>query len=185
MEDAKIIELYLARSEQAIQETDNKYGRYCYTIAYQILACREDAQESVSDTYLAAWKAIPPKMPAVLATFLGKITRYISLDRWKARTAQKRGSGEVALSLEELTQCIPGGEDPESVCSRKELQQAVNRFLSQLSQVERKVFVCRYWYLDATGEIARRYGFSDAKVRTMLSRIRKKLRIFLAKEGLT
>ena len=102
MEDNEIIDLYFDRSETAISQTAVKYGNYCYHIAYNILSDREDSEESVNDTYLAAWNNMPPRRPNVLSTFLGKLTRYISLDRWKARTAYKRGGGEVALSLEEL-----------------------------------------------------------------------------------
>lgn len=102
MEDAQIVELYFARSEQAIVETDTKYGGYCYSIAYNILCSPEDAEESVSDTYLAAWRAMPPRRPSILATFLGKITRHLSIDRWRSRSAYKRGGGEMPLALEEL-----------------------------------------------------------------------------------
>ena len=102
MEDQKIIDLYWQRSEQAIMETDRKYGGYCFSVAYNILSNREDAEESVSDTYLAAWRAMPPKRPGILSSFLGKITRHLSIDRWRRRSAQKRGGGEVPLVLEEL-----------------------------------------------------------------------------------
>ena len=102
MDDKAILELYRTRSDRAIKETASKYGAYCYRIAYNILSCREDSQECVNDTYLAAWNTIPPKAPAILSTYLGKLTRYISLDRWKRRNAYKRGGGEVALALEEL-----------------------------------------------------------------------------------
>ena len=112
MEDSSIISLYLARSEQAIQETDNKYGRYCFQIAWNILDNRQDGEECVSDTYLTAWKSIPPTRPNSLSAFLGKITRHIALDRWRRRSAEKRGGGEVQLALEELEDCIPGKDTP-------------------------------------------------------------------------
>ena len=113
MDDAEIISLYFQRSETAISQTATKYGKYCYQIAYHILSSREDSEESVNDTYLAAWNAMPPRRPNALPAFLGKLTRYISLDRWKNRSAQKRGGGQVALSLDELEECVAGGSDPE------------------------------------------------------------------------
>ena len=102
MDDSEIIELYFQRSEEAVTQTASKYGKYCYKIAYHILSSREDSEESVNDTYLAAWNTMPPRRPNILSAFLGKLTRYISLDRWKKCSAQKRGGGQVALSLEEL-----------------------------------------------------------------------------------
>lgn len=184
MEDNAIIDLYLTRSENAISQTAVKYGAYCYTIAYNILSNREDSEESVNDTYLAAWNTIPPRRPNVLSAFLGKITRYISLDRWKRRSAAKRGGGEVPLALEELEGCIPGGEDPEKAFARKQLLRSIDSFLEGLPATERKVFVCRYWYLDSISDIAERFGFSESKVKTMLFRTREKLRAVLGKEGL-
>ena len=112
MEDNAIIDLYWARSENAISQTAVKYGGYCYAIAYHILESPEDSEESVNDTYLAAWNTMPPKRPNVLSAFLGKITRYISLDRWKRRSASKRGGGQTTLALEELEECVSGGENP-------------------------------------------------------------------------
>ena len=184
MEDKEIIDLYFDRSETAISQTAVKYGNYCYHIAYNILSDREDSEESVNDTYLAAWNNMPPRRPNVLSAFLGKLTRYISLDRWKARTAYKRGGGEVALSLEELEECLPGGENPEKAFAKKEVLRCINGFLEALPETERKVFVRRYWYLDSTQAIAQRFGFSQSKVTAMLHRIRGKLRKRLEKEGL-
>lgn len=183
MEDTQIIDLYFARSEQAIQETDNKYGGYCYSIAYNILANREDSEESVSDTYMAAWKHIPPRRPAILAAFLGKITRHLSLDRWRSRNAYKRGGGEVPLALEELQACISDGDTPEEALARKELALVINRFLDSLEDPERSVFLCRYWYLDPIERIAQNFGFSHSKVTSMLHRTRQKLKTLLVKEG--
>lgn len=184
MDDNEIIELYFARAETAISQTAVKYGKYCYSIAYNILSNREDSEESVNDTYLAAWNQMPPRQPSVLSAFLGKLTRYISLDRWKARSAYKRGGGEVALSLEELEESLPGGENPEKTFTKKELLRCINGFLETLPETERRVFVCRYWYLDSTQDIAERFGFSQSKVTAMLHRIRGKLRKHLEKEGL-
>ena len=184
MEDNAIIDLYWARSENAISQTAVKYGGYCYAIAYHILESPEDSEESVNDTYLAAWNTMPPKRPNALSAFLGKITRYISLDRWKRRSASKRGSGQTALALEELEECVSGGEDPEERLARKELLTLVNRFLEDLPETERRVFVCRYWYLDSISDIAQRFDFTESKVKTMLHRTRQKLSRQLEKEGM-
>ena len=184
MDDSKIIDLYWDRSEAAISETDAKYGKYCYSIAYNILTNNEDAEESVSDTYMAAWKSMPPKRPSVLATFLGKITRHLSIDRWRSRSRYKRGGGEMVLALEELDECIAGGDTPEQVLQRRQLALLINRFLETLPETDRRIFLCRYWYLDPISDIAGYYGFSDSKVASMLHRTRKKLRTALEKEGL-
>ena len=183
MDDQKIIDLYWSRSETAITETDQKYGKYCYSIAYNILTNNEDAEESVSDTYMAAWKAMPPKRPSILATFLGKITRHLSIDRWRSRNRYKRGGGEIVLALEELEQCVAGSHDVESEIEKKELVRSINRFLETLPVAERRVFLARYWYMDSIQDIASHWGFSQSKVMSMLFRTRNKLRRQLEKEG--
>lgn len=183
MEDQKIIDLYWQRSEQAILETDTKYGGYCYSIAYHILENREDSEESVSDTYLAAWRSMPPKRPGILSAFLGKIVRHLAIDRWRRKTAGKRGGGETILALEELEDCVSGGESAEDALHRKELVVFLNRFLDSLPETERSVFLCRYWYVDPVQTIADTFGFSAAKVNSMLYRTREKLRKQLQKEG--
>lgn len=184
MEDSQIIELYWNRSETAIAETDRKYGKYCYSIAYNILTNNEDAEESVSDTYMAAWKAMPPRRPSILATFLGKITRHLSIDRWRSRNRYKRGGGEIIFALEELEDCAAEEQAIEKVLERKQLALVFNRFLQSLPETERRIFLCRYWYLDAVSDIASYFGFSESKVTSMLHRTRKKLRTVLEKEGL-
>ena len=179
MDDQQIIDLYWSRSESAITETDRKYGKYCYCIACNILANNEDAEESVSDTYMAAWNSMPPKRPSILATYLGKITRHLSIDRWRARSRYKRGGGEIILALEELEECIADDQTVEKTYERKQLALAFNRFLASLPETERRVFLCRYWYLDPIPVIAGYYGFSNSKVTSMLYRTRKKLRAAL------
>lgn len=183
MDDNAIVELYFARSEKAISETAVKYGRYCYSIAYNILSNKEDSEESVNDTYLAAWNNMPPRHPSVLATFLGKITRHISLDRWKSRNAYKRSGGEATLALEELDEYLSSGESTEQAFEKKELLRSINRFLENLPETERNLFVCRYWYLDPVQQIADRYGFTLSKTASMLRRTREKLCNQLKKEG--
>ena len=183
MEDSSIVQLYWERSEAAIYETDKKYGRYCLSIADNILPSREDAQECVNDTYLAAWEAIPPHKPGVLSTFLGKLTRRISIDRWRSLTAQKRGGSTVTLALEELEACIPAQSDPAVQVEAKELAETVNRFLAKLPYQERRMFLARYFHMSSIQKIAEKYGFSDSKVKSMLHRTRKKLRTYLTEEG--
>ena len=183
MNDKSIVDLYFNRDEEAITQTEKKYGRYCYSIAYNILTNKEDAEESVSDTYMTAWKAIPPRRPSVLATFLGKITRNLAIDRWRERVATKRGGGEVTLALEELEDCVAGLQNVEMEYEQKELIQAYVKFLDALPVTERRVFLCRYWYVDSVDTIAAKFGFSQSKVKTMLYRTRAKLRKQLAEEG--
>ena len=184
MDDKSIVDLYFSRNEEAISQTDRKYGRYCYTIAYNILTNQEDAEESVSDTYMAAWNTIPPRRPSVLSTFLGKITRHISIDRWRERSAYKRGGGEIILALEELEDCIAGTQNVELELERKEILRAYLRFLDRLPVTERRVFLCRYWYMDSIEVIAEQFGFSQSKIKSMLHRTRGRLRKQLAEEGL-
>ena len=184
MEDSQILALYVARLENAIQETDRKYGRYCYRIAYSILASRQDSEESVNDTYLSAWNSIPPRKPTRLATYLGRLTRNISIDRWRGTNAQKRGGGEAALALDELSQCVSGQPGIEEAMVQKEVIASLNRFLASLSEEERDVFLCRYWYVNSMEEIAQKTGFSLGKIKSMLHRTRKKLAASLQKEGL-
>ena len=183
MDDKSIVDLYFGRDQEAITQTDKKYGHYCYRIAYNILTNREDAEESVSDTYVAAWRVIPPRRPSVLSTFLGKITRHIAIDRWRERNASKRGGGEVPLALEELQDCVAGMQNVEMDYERKEIIKAYVKFLDALPVTERRVFLCRYWYVDSVEAIADKFGFSQSKVKTMLHRTRSKLRKQLAEEG--
>ena len=184
MEDSEIVGLYWARSERAIAETASKYGTYCYAIAHRILADEEDASECVNDTYLGAWNSMPPHRPSVLSTFLGKITRRVSINRWKEQNRAKRGAGELALALDELSDCIPSPMDTESMIERKELERVVHVFLATLPKTERDVFLCRYWFLASISEISQSFHFSQSKTKSMLFRTRGKLYQHLQKEDL-
>lgn len=183
MEDSQIVDLYWEREEQAIHAAASKYGSYCYAIAYNILCSREDAEESVNDAYLGAWNAMPPHRPNSLRTFLGKITRCVSLKKWRDEHRDKRGGDEVALALEELSECIPSNTSVEESVIAEELSERINRFVGTLVPTERRVFLCRYWYLDSIEKIGTDFRFSSSKVRSMLHRTREKLRVYLEKEG--
>lgn len=183
MEDSAIIALYWQRSEQAIAESSTKYGAYCSHIAYGLLQNDEDTQECLSDTWLAAWNAMPPHRPSVLRLFFGKLTRRLSLQRLRYQGRLKRGGGEAALALEELGDCVPGGGDAQAAMESHELVRLLNRFLSDLPATQRQVFLARYWYGAAVKDIARQFGFSESKVKSMLHRTREKLRMTLEKEG--
>ncbi len=183
MDDKSIVELYWQRDEQAISETEKKYGKYCYSIAYGILNNNEDAEESVNDTYNDAWQTIPPHRPSVLSTFLGKITRRISIDKFRYRTAKSRGGGEIPLVLDELLDCVASDEDIVEEMENARLSEVVSAFVLSLPKAEKKVFLCRYWYMDSIGSISNRFGLSESKVKVMLYRTREKLRDVLVKEG--
>ncbi len=183
MEDEKIVGLYFERDETAIAETSKKYGKYCYSIAMGILHQREDSEECVNDTYVSAWNAMPPHRPRSLSAFLGKLTRRISLKRLRSLSAEKRGGGEYTLALEELGECVPASERVEDRFDAQELAAHLSAFLRRLPEVERKVFVQRYFYLKPVKEIARSFHFSQSKVKSMLYRTRQKLRETLVKEG--
>ena len=183
MEDSRIVDLYWARSEKAISETRNKYGRYCYSIAYNILHNNEDSEECVSETYLNAWNSMPEQRPDRLAAFLGRITRNLSLNRWERNTAQKRGSGQVALALDELQDCIPASDSTERIVDDRELTDLINGFLASISAEKRKIFMKRYWYFCSVRQIAAELSVSESKVKMSLLRSRNELKQLLEKEG--
>ena len=182
MEDKQIVDLYWSRSEDAIRETEKKYGSYCRKIAMNILSNELDAEECVNDTYLKAWEAMPPHRPERLSTFLGRITRNLSLNRYARDRAQKRAP-LVETVYEELAELIPDGEDTPS--DSAELSAAINGFLATLSPKNRIIFVQRYWYLCPIKEIAQNRALSEGAVKVSLCRTREKFREYLKKEGIT
>ncbi|MBR2582260.1 MAG: sigma-70 family RNA polymerase sigma factor [Oscillospiraceae bacterium] len=184
MEDREIVELYWRRSDDALRETERKYGGYCRTVAGNVLRSAEDAEECVNDTWLRAWNAMPDKRPAKLGAFLAKITRNLALQRLERSSRLKRGGGEATLALEELAECVADGSDVEREIERRELSAALRRFLLTLSERERRVFVSRYWYMASVEEISRAFGFTQSKTKSLLSRLRARLRAFLEKEDL-
>lgn len=185
MEDLQIITLYFDRDERALAETAQKYGRYCFTVASNVLDSKEDAEECVNDTYLAAWRSIPPTRPGCLRLFLAKITRNLAFNKYRAAHREKRGFGELALALSEMDEFLVGTAEIEEEARLAALKEALHRFLQGLSQRERGMFLRRYFFVEDTATIARRYGEQDANVRKILSRTRQKLKSFLQKEGYT
>ena len=182
MEDAKIIELFFQRNEQAVKETDTVYGRKLYVLSNNILNNREDAEESVSDTYMEAWKSIPPKRPKYFYAFLASICRNMSFNRLDWRLAAKRNA-EVVTLTQELEMCIPDSRQ-DGEMDRRELRRVLETFLDSLSKESRLIFLRRYLYVDTVAEIAARYGISESKVKTQLHRTRAKLHTYLKKEGI-
>lgn len=183
MEDDQIIDLFWQKNPDAISETANKYGAYCFTIAENILNSAEDAEECVNDTWLHTWNAIPPQRPNVLRVFLAKITRNLSLDRFRAQNAKKRGNGEIALILDELAECLGCETDAAAAYEAKELGQYIRRFVRALPERDGNVLVRRYFFADPVADIAKRYSLTENHVMVILSRTRKKLKAQLFKEG--
>ena len=181
MEDEQIVALYWERSETAISETKQKYNGYCSVIANNILNSFEETEECVSDTWLKAWNSMPPSKPSLLSLFLGKITRNLAINRIKARTAEKRGFGQINLCLDELAECVGDGE---SISDGVELKNALNSFLSALKPDKRRVFMQRYWYMYSVNEIAAMNSMSESAVKTSLFRTRNELKEYLEREGI-
>ena len=183
MEDAQIVSLYWDRSEDAIRETEAKYDRYLTKIAYNILANTEDSRESVNDTYLAAWNSMPPHRPSILSAYLAKLTRRISIDRFRYRTRDKRMGSEYALSLQELGDCVSGGDTTQEIVNVKLLADSIEVYLRLQSQQARTVFLARYYFLDSVREISISQGMSESKVKSLLYRTRLGLKEYLEQEG--
>ena len=184
MEDNQIVDLYWQRSDLAISETNQKYGRYCRTIAYNICGIAEDAEECVNDTFQKAWESIPPSKPNNLKAFLGKMARNISLNRLKHNNTQKRGAGQIDVLLSELEECISDKFSVENEIYSKQLSQLINSFLEGLTAEKRKIFVSRYWYTRSVKEISEQYDISEEKIKSVLFRLRKQLKRHLEKEGI-
>ncbi len=182
MKDSEIIALYFARDEQAIDESERKYGPLCRTVADRILDSAQDTEECVSDTWLRAWNVIPPEHPHRLDAFFAKITRNLALDRWRSSHTKKKGGGTANLCLDELKNSVASSADP---VDRLLLRDLLNRFLRELKPETREIFLLRYWYFCTNAEIAKRTGKSLAAVKISLHRTREELRKFLEKEGIT
>ena len=180
MEDLQIIELYFARNEIAIHETDKKYGKLCFSVANNILNHIEDANECVNDTYLGVWNAIPPTRPNSFVAFICRITRNLSLNRLSYNLAQKRNV--LIVSFNELEEVLPDNRIDLSV-QDEDLGRIISEFLKTEPTDERNVFIRKYWFFDSIRDISERYAFSESKVKAMLYRVRKRLKAHLKKEG--
>lgn len=181
MEDEEIVNLYWERQENAIYETDKKYGKYCTSISFNILRNNEEAKECVNDTYLKTWNSIPPQRPNILKIYLGKIARNLSINQYERKNAKKRDY-TLEVALEELNECISSNNNVENELDYNELVNALNNFLSKLSQDKRKIFLERYWYLYSIKEISSKNKLSESNIKTILLRSRKQLKNYL-KEG--
>ena len=182
MEDQQIVDLYWARSEAAISETDKKYGRYCHYIAHQILCSDEDSKEVVNDTYLKTWNTVPPRRPDWLKPYVGMISRQLALNTYEAQHSKKHG-GQVPLVLDELSECVPDQDSGADLGESVALSDALSRFLWALPQRTRNIFVRRYFYMSPVAEIAKDYQMKESNVTMHLLRTRRKLEQFLRKEG--
>ena len=183
MEDFEIVELYWDRNENAITQTDRKYGKYCRKIAFSIVNDREDMEECVNDTYLQTWNSLPPQRPERLSTYLGKICRNISINLYEKLTAEKRGGNETDACLDELSELIGGSSEVEEQLDLTVLTDLINKFLRRCEKQARTVFVQRYWYMMSVKEIAKENRMSDSNVKMTLSRTRDKLKVYLEEEG--
>ena len=174
MEDYQIVDLYWARKEKAIDETEKKYGKMLHSLSYSLLSSHEDAEECVNDTYLGAWNTMPSARPMYLGSFLSKITRRLSIDRWRREHREKRGG--VAGVIEELTDCIPDEDTPAREYERGLLRGELNAFLRTLPEEKRAIFVRRYFYAQEIRTIAQEVGVSEATVKIVLHRLREQLK---------
>ena len=183
MDDNEIIGLYWRRDESAITASADKYGGYCRAISYNILHDAGDAEECVNDTWLRAWNAMPPQRPGILSAFFGKLTRNLSLDRWRYNRAAKRGGPQVETALEELGECLPAPGRPEDRLEERETADLISRFLREQPQLDRVLFLRRYWYLDSVAALAERFSMNENTVKSRLHRTRLRLKEVLLREG--
>lgn len=184
MTDEKIIHLYWERSEEAIIETDKKYGNYCWSIAYGILRNHEDANECINDTYLNVWNSIPPTRPVKFAMYLGRITRNLAINKYNYYSAKKRHNTEVHLAINELIECVSGEDFSERIDNAIMIHDLLNSFLGDLNDIDQKIFVCRYWYYYSIKEIAKINGLTESYVKVSLHRSRNILKLILEREGI-
>lgn len=182
MEDTKIIEMYWARDEQAIVETDSKYGKLCKQLAHNIIRNLEDAQEIVNETYLGAWNSIPPNRPQYLKTFICKITKNLALAKVRYNNAEKRKT-EGIVPLHELGDIVSGKDNVEEEYEKKIVSGYISDFLRSIDEEKCNIFLSRYWYHNSMTEIAKIHGISESKVKTTLFRTRRKLKEYLKKQG--
>ncbi len=183
MDDKALIDLYWAREEAAITETASKYGKLCACIAHNILRDPEDCEECVNDTYFSVWNAIPTQRPARFSAFIGRITRNLALKRWEYLSAAKRNAAAV-MSLDELSDCVSGAPGVENELENRRIEHAIEAFLWAQDAEKRNIFIRRYWYFDSIQTICKQTGFGESRVKSILSRMRQRLREYLESEGI-
>ena len=183
MDDSRIVDLYWERNERAISETDAKYGRMLNSLSYSLLSSFEDAEECVNDTYFSVWNAIPTQRPARFSAFIGRITRNLALKRWEYLSAAKRNAAAV-MSLDELGDCVSGVPGVESELENRRIEYAIEAFLWAQDAEKRNIFIRRYWYFDSIQTICNQTGFGESRVKSILSRMRQRLREYLESEGI-
>ena len=184
MQDKEIVELFLNRDEKALEEARQKYNKYLSKLAASFLRSKEDREECINDAYLAAWDSIPPNAPERLGLYLGRLLKRKSVDIIREYGAKKRGGGEIAESIEELSECIPVKDGVEARIEAKELSEAINAFLHSSPPEKRKAFIMRYWYGMEMKEISRSLKFSERKTVNILFRMRKELKNYLEEREL-
>lgn len=184
MNDEQIIALYFKRDESAITETKVKYSAYCAKIAMNILNNVQDSEECINDTWFKTWCSIPPNHPSNLSAYLGKLTRNIALNRYNLKHAEKRAANEFAISLDELSECVTSGTEPDNFVQAELVGSYINKFLHTQKPLDRRVFVCRYFYCDTISDISARFGISESRVKSLLHRQRAKLKDYLISNDL-
>ncbi len=184
MEDNEIIELYWNRDERAISETDKKYGRYCTSIAHNILQNKEDETECINDTYYKTWNSIPTARPNIFRLFIGKITRQLAINKYEKIKAKKRYS-KLEVVLDELEECVPSNQNIENEVEYDELKNNINSFLYSLSEKNRNIFLDRYWYMYSIKEISKKYNANESNIKVNLYRTRNILKSYLEERGVS
>lgn len=181
MNDEQIISLYFERNEAAVTESKQKYGAYCMKIAMNILHDELDSEECTNDTWFGAWRSIPPKRPEKLAAYFGKLTRNFAINRYKMKYADRRAAGEFTISLDELDECVPDSADASA--GAELIGESISGFLHTQKPLDRRAFVCRYFYGDSIRDIADRFGISESRVKSLLMRMRSRLKVHLEDSG--
>lgn len=182
--DDRILNMFWERDERALETVAERYGRYCWSVAYGILKNREESDDCVNETYLKLWESIPPNRPDNLKAYIARIAKNIALNALRSLQTQSRGGGELTVVLDELSECVASSDNVEQKAINKELIKAINKFLKTLPQKKRDIFVLRYWYVMSISDIAKRYGCSENSVSVTISRTRKTLTEFLRKRGM-
>ena len=184
MQDEALVELLFAREERVLPEVQGKYGAYCLSIARGILCDEGESEECLNDTLLQLWRSVPPQRPRSLRAYIGRLTRNLAISRWRKNNALRRGGSQLPLALEELGECVDGGQTPDQALEKKTVVALLNRFVRSLPETERYIFLRRYWYLDSNQAIAGQLRTTPGRIASQLLRTRRKLRRALREEGI-